>query len=164
MIFFEGDVILNTIIKWEGDFIVDTSNSKKRKKYEYIYGSDSKDVGDDEKLESVKDTTSGSCYRHLCSGTMTLQDDVCFVCDNCNIAIEKNLYHRWLVGLADLESNDIFDDFLDYEEVYDEYGDTVPCDSPDCSSTIKFHNGQYICPNCERVMTEDEFDEYIGHD
>ncbi len=106
------------------------------------------------------DTDNGPCYRHICSGTMYLEDDVCFVCDTCGMSVAKELYLEYLNGNVDLEDGDDFEDVPDYDPVYDEEGQDVPC--PDCMTPLKYHDEQYTCPRCDIVMTREEFFSYIG--
>ncbi|MCM1363412.1 MAG: hypothetical protein NC215_00310 [Ruminococcus sp.] len=47
-----------------------------------------------------------------------------------------------------------------YEEVFDEDGNSVNCDR--CDGLMTWHDGQYVCPECDRVMSRREFFEYIG--
>jgi len=63
----------------------------------------------------------------------------------------------------DLEEYPIeFFDDPSYEEIYDENGEysLVQCDS--CQETIRWKNGDYICPNCGTVMNRSEFFNCIG--
>ena len=49
-----------------------------------------------------------------------------------------------------------------YEDVYTLDGDTVACDW--CGSEMKVRFGQYICPDCGKIMSRSEFMNYIGID
>lgn len=46
------------------------------------------------------------------------------------------------------------------EYAYDEDGDSVNCEW--CGQPIVIHNGEYYCPECDRVYTRQEFFDYIG--
>ncbi len=105
--------------------------------------------------------TSGKCYRHICPGTMTLESNICFICNYCGTSVAKESYYEWIKG-ADLEYGDDFENFPDYDYVYDEDGNDVPCNEYHCESYIKYHDGQYVCPYCDKVMTRMEFFDYIG--
>lgn len=47
-----------------------------------------------------------------------------------------------------------------YEEVFDEDGELVNCDF--CDGNIMWHDGQYVCPDCGRVMSRRDFFTHIG--
>ena len=139
-----------------------STEDRKEEETDELYFED--DLSDDElvkkKLEKVNGITSGDCYRHICKGTMTLESDVCFVCDHCGISVPKELYYMWLIGETDLESGDNYDGVPGYSDVFTEDGDEVFCDW--CGIEIKWKDGQYVCPNCGQEMTREIFFNYIG--
>ena len=55
---------------------------------------------------------------------------------------------------------ELIEDDEDYDFVYDEEGNEVPCDL--CDGRIAFENGKYVCPYCEQIFTRAEFFNYIG--
>lgn len=61
-------------------------------------------------------------------------------------------------GLYGLLSN--LSKYAEYEDVYDENGDTVRCDS--CGFDIHWKDGVYVCPSCGRIMSREVFFDYIG--
>ena len=49
----------------------------------------------------------------------------------------------------------------DYQIVYDEYDDSVSC--PHCDhEEIYYHDGEFICIECESTFTKQELDDYAG--
>ena len=61
-------------------------------------------------------------------------------------------------GLYGILSND--QEHAEYDDVYDEYGETVQCDN--CGEDIYWKEGIYVCPRCGRTMSRAAFFNYIG--
>lgn len=61
-------------------------------------------------------------------------------------------------GLYGILSND--KEHLEYDDVYDEHGDTVICD--ECGHEIYWKDGIYVCPQCGKTMSRQVFFDYIG--
>lgn len=63
-----------------------------------------------------------------------------------------------LNGLLGILSND--QEHAEYEDVYNENGDAVYCDS--CGEEIRWKDGIYFCMGCGKRMSRQVFFDYIG--
>ena len=61
-------------------------------------------------------------------------------------------------GLWGILSNDR--EHAEYDDVYDKNGDYIYCES--CNTEIRWKDGQYVCPQCGKVMSREVFFRYAG--
>lgn len=79
--------------------------------------------------------------------------------DDC-VRFDIDEYDGYYEPVRDNPYLDPYDEYLmDYYEAYDEEGETVCCD---CGRTIKYSDGKYFCPTCDREYSRAEFFEMIG--
>ena len=126
------------------------------------------DLMNDDSYEEIYDTIKGyekniayvDCPVCNKKDSMKLVNN-CFYCKHCNsvydpIIIFEGLAHGTLYDNTDL--------LYDYDVAYDIFGNEVSCfyEQTGCNGKYKKINGMYKCNRCGHVMTEDEFNKYIG--
>lgn len=117
-------------------------------RYDDIYGDE----------QDVEIDVNGTCPFCDAMNSMSLGEDNYLTCTACDQRLPIEVYRDWLRGVAGKDLISEFD--IRYEPVYDTEGNSVPCDC--CDYYLKYKDGEYVCPNCGRTLTREDFLNYIG--
>lgn len=95
--------------------------------------------------------------------TSVEKEDGFYHCTKCGITFSPDIYERWLNGEAvefDYENGTYFFDPDKYAIAYDEegYEVTAVC----CGVPIMWDDENYVCPECGRIFSREEFFNLIG--
>lgn len=95
--------------------------------------------------------------------TSVEKEDGFYYCTQCHMTFAPEVYESWLNGETvefDYDNGTYFFDPDKYAIAYDEEGEEVIADC--CGVPIMWDDENYVCPECGRIFSREEFFNMIG--